>query len=70
MENYPKTVKDDDLKQFIEFARRNAMGNVVIATDTPTLDTLKPNSITVFGSDVYIKFNNATGIKLTGTALS
>jgi len=70
MENYPKTVKEDELKEFIEFTRRNAMGNIVTATDTPTNDTVKANTLVYFNNELFFKTNKGVTFKFTVTPVS
>ena len=63
--------KDKETQKIFEFIFNNALGNIRVRTDAePTLDTMKANSIEVYGNNVYIKLTSAAGIKLTGSALS
>lgn len=70
MEQYPKTVEDKDLGDFVEFARRNAMGNIVTATDTPTNDTVKANTLVYYNDELYFKTNKGLTFKFSVTAVS
>ena len=69
MERMILNIKDKDIAEIIEHIYSNAMGNPVLRDDTPTLTTMKPNSIVKNGTDVYIKFADGTGLKLTGVAM-
>lgn len=70
MEKYPKIIKDEQLKSFANHVEQNTLGNIRVTDTEPTLDTLKANEIVKYGNNLYIKFNNSTGIKITGSALS
>jgi len=65
-----KKVKDKDLNSRLSFISQNAMGNPIVFKAAPTLAQMKANTLGFYGTDMYIKFADGTGLKVSGSALS
>ena len=70
MERSPRIVKDSELSPVFDYIFRNAMGNPIIFTAAPTLAQMKASTWGIYGTTIYLKFSNATGITISGTTLS
>lgn len=70
MERSPRKTKDKDINDIFDFVFGNAMGSPIIFSATPTLAQMKANTWGLYGTTLYIKFGNATGISIAGTALA
>ena len=62
--------RDKEINDVFDFVYQNAMGIPIQFISAPTLAQMKGNTWGVFGTDLYIKFGNNTGIKLAGAALA
>jgi len=70
VDRIPYTGKEKELLDAFNFIQQNVPGNIIIATGTPTLATMKANTTAKYGNDLYIKFADGTGIVLAGVALT
>lgn len=68
MEPYKKYISEES--DVFHHIFKNAFGNPIIFTDTPTNATMKANSWGKYSTDVYIKFADNVTLKLTGSAVS
>jgi len=71
MERNPKTLPKeyDGLHTAFDWIQKNALGNVLIAEDTPTSDTLKANQWTYYSDELFYRMSNGTAFKFTVTAI-
>ena len=60
--------EDAEHKRFAEHIFENALGNPIVFSDVPVLADMKSNTWGKNGTDVYIKFADGNGIKLTGSS--
>ena len=68
MEDYKKKLKDIDTQNALEHIFRNAFGNPIIFTASPSVTDLKANTWGKYSTDIYIRFADGNGIKLGGVA--
>lgn len=69
MERINYAGKDKDVADALDFVKQNALGNILIAADTPTSDTLKANQLTFYGGWVYLKLPSGISYKFQLTAI-
>ncbi len=62
--------KAADLNKAFNHIFQNALGNPIIFEAIPTLATMKANSFGKYGTTLYIKFADGTGISINGVALT
>ena len=55
------------LTHAFDFITQNALGNVVIANDTPTATTIKANVFVFYNNEMFIKLSNGSLYKFTLT---
>jgi len=70
MERSPRKVEDKDTQWVFDFIFRNSFGNPIVLTGVPTAATLKANTWGYFGTDIYIKFADATTLKFSGSTVA
>ena len=70
MQRGPKKTKDADTNGALDFIYQNAFGNPILFTAAPTLAQMKANTWGFFGTTIYIKFANNTGISIAGANLT
>jgi len=63
-------MKDPDQRDVMRHVFQNAFGNPLVLDSVPTLSTMDANSWGVNGTDVYIKFGNNSGLKISGTSFT
>ena len=65
MERAPFKSKDNDNNRVFDFIFQNAMGNPIVFDATPTLATMKANTWGYYGTNLYIKFADNTGLVIS-----
>jgi len=73
MERSPKKTDDKNTNDIFEHIFRNALGNPIIFTATPTNATMKANTwgkVTGVNTAIYMKFADGGAMTITGTELS
>jgi hypothetical protein len=61
--------KDDITQKALDEITRNGLGIPLVAKETPDKSTIKPNVLTVHGTDMYIKLNDGRLIKIACTEI-
>ena len=61
---------DLNTSKVFDFIYQNALGIINVRNEAPTLATMKANTIEKYGTSIYIKFSDGTGIVLAGVALT
>ena len=61
--------KDNEVKEISDFISHNALGNIIIATQQPSADTLKVNAVVFYDGYLYTKLVNGNSYKWAITSL-
>ncbi len=61
--------KDDITQKALDEITRNGLGIPLVAKEAPDKSTIKPNVLTVHGTDMYIKLNDGRLIKIACTEI-
>jgi hypothetical protein len=64
------TAGDREINKVFDHIFENAFGNPIIFTTEPTLDSMKANTWGLYDGSLYIKFANATGLVISGVAMT
>ena len=62
--------KEGNLESVFKHIFDNGFGNPIKFTSAPSLSQLKANTWGFYSTDMYIKFGDNTGLKISGTALT
>ena len=70
MERYLKKHKEKETQEALDHIFSNAFGNPIQFDSAPTLSQMKGNTWGYYGTTIYIKFGNNTGISISGSSLT
>ena len=63
-------IQDTDMHNVLKNIFDSAFGNPIAFSSAPSLSDMDGNTWGFYSTDLYIKFNDDTGIKISGTAMT
>jgi len=70
VERYPKRVKEKEVNDTFDFIFRNALGNIIIFTSSPSKSQMKANTIGYYNDEIFFKLANGELKKVSVTDVS
>ena len=63
-------IEDRDQRNLVDHIFQEAFGNPISFDSAPSASDLEPNTWGYNGTDLYIKYNDGTAVKFSGTTVS